>query len=91
MCNRTVITGCLAIMLLIVAAGPASALLQARLPKYLGPASVHNLQVKPQVIVWTGDGSGLFAGRGAAPRRGNLGRLHWTKWSGKRALVSTWG
>lgn len=88
---RPVIAGWLAIVPLLVIPVPAVALLQARLPEYLGPPSTHDLQVRPKIIVWTGDGSGLFAGRGRPrPKTRSFGRLHWTEWRGK-SEARAWG
>ena len=50
------------------------------------------LQVKPFQIIWTGDATGVFAGRGTASKRPKLGRLHWSKWtvSEGRATGANW-
>lgn len=78
----------------LVAASAASA--AAAVPKIVssdGPASAgRNPQVRPGVIIYTGDGSGVLAGRGRPSRRPKFGRLHWTSWSaaGARATGANW-
>lgn len=62
----------------------ASGALAARtqIPVYDGPAQPgKDPQVKPFQIIWTGDGTGVFAGRGTASTRPRFGRLHWSKWT----------
>ena len=44
-------------------------------------------KVKPAQIVYTGDGSGLFAGAQRVSKK-NLGSIQWTKWNKKKALGS---
>lgn len=44
-------------------------------------------EVRPAVIVYTGDGSGFLAGPGRVSRR-NFGRLRWTSWTRSRASGS---
>ncbi len=70
---------------LLCVGSAASAAARTKLPVYLGPPSAAYMQVRPFTIVWTGDGSGLFAGRGTARRARHFGRLHWTAWSAGHA------
>ena len=46
-----------------------------------GFPSGKTLKVKPSQIIWTGDSSGVFAGRGTPGRHPKFGRLHWSKWT----------
>jgi hypothetical protein len=39
------------------------------------------LQAKPFQIIWTGDATGVFAGRGTASKHPKFGRLHWGQWT----------
>jgi hypothetical protein len=58
-------------------------------PTSLGPpAPGQDPQVRPDVIVYTGDGTGLFAGLGSAGRQPDLGRLRWTTWNGEQAVAN---
>lgn len=50
-------------------------------PQFTGPPSKTNPVVKPSEIVYSGDGSHLFAGGGK-----KIGKLHWTKWNGSEGL-----
>jgi opacity protein-like surface antigen len=42
-------------------------------------------KVKPAAIVYTGDGSALFAGAQKVSKT-NFGSLHWSKWTKKKAV-----
>jgi hypothetical protein len=44
-------------------------------------------KVKPKTIIYTGDGSGFFAGA-TKVSESNFGSLHWTKWTSGEALGS---
>lgn len=44
-------------------------------------------KVKPRTIIYTGDGSGFFAGAHRVSKT-NFGSLHWSKWNKKKALGS---
>lgn len=76
-----------------VAVAGAAALAKVQVPAYSGPI-VHgkNPQVRPGTIIYTGDGSGLLAGRGARSRHPKFGRLHWTSWNATqgRAFGADW-
>jgi hypothetical protein len=75
----------------VIAASCASAALAAALPGVAGegPATPgKNPRVKPPSIVYTGDGSGLFAGTQHVPHSPNFGRLTWTTWTTSTALGS---
>jgi hypothetical protein len=66
----------------------ASAALAATpmIPAYTGPPQAgKNPRVRPGQIVYTGDGSGVLAGRGKASRRPHFGHIHWTRWGAHRA------
>jgi hypothetical protein len=64
-------------------AAPAQARLP-RLPRLLAAVHARNdFRVRPFLVVYTGDGSGLLGGRYRHPRRHfprNFGRLHWRHW-----------
>lgn len=65
-----------------VALAGATALAKVQVPAYDGPISPgKNPTVRPGTIVYTGDGSGVLAGRGTRSRRPKFGRLHWTTWN----------
>lgn len=68
------------------AAFATSALAGPVLPVYDGPPSAKYMQARPNVIVYTGDGSGFFAGHGVAGRRqAHPPHLHWTSWTALQA------
>jgi hypothetical protein len=69
---------------LIAATGASAAL--AALPGVTseGPLAP---KVKPKSIIYTGDGSGFFAGAQRVSKT-NLGSLHWSKWNKKKAIGS---
>ena len=78
---------------LFVATGGADALAKVQLPAYDGPiVAGKNPKVRPGTIIYTGDGSGALAGRGARSRHPKFGRLHWTTWNGTegRAFGADW-
>ena len=63
-------------------AAPGALAKQTQIPVEDGPAHPgRSLQVRPFQIIWTGDATGVFAGRGTGGRRPKFGRLHWTKWT----------
>ena len=66
---------------LIFAAGASAAL--AVLPGVTSEGTAAP-KVKPKTIVYTGDGSGLFAGAQAVSKT-NFGSIHWSKWTKKKA------
>jgi hypothetical protein len=55
-------------------------------PTEAGPPGRGDFQVKPGSIVYTGDGSGFFAGAEKANHR--AGNLKWTSWTGSGARGS---
>jgi hypothetical protein len=75
----------IAVAVALTAATGASAAMAA-LPGVTseGPAKP---KVKPKMIVYTGDGSALFAGAKQLSKT-NFGSLHWSKWTKKKALGS---
>jgi hypothetical protein len=74
----------LAVIPALVIAAAASAALAATptFPTFTGPPSKHDPTVKPAEIIYTGDGSGFFAG----PGNKKAGKLHWTVWNGTEGL-----
>jgi hypothetical protein len=78
--NRTAVAG---IATLAIAAGASAALAATpTFPAFSGPPSKNNPVVKPSEIVYSGDGSHLFAG-GAGNK---VGKLHWTVWNSTEGL-----
>jgi hypothetical protein len=75
----------IATAVLVFAASGASAALAA-LPRVISEGTAPP-KVKPATIVYTGDGSGLFAGATAVSKT-NFGSLHWSKWNKKKAVGS---
>jgi hypothetical protein len=76
-----------------VAVAAAVALAKVQLPAYDGPiVAGKNPQVRPGTIIYTGDGSGVLAGRGTRSRHPKFGRLHWTSWNATeaRAFGADW-
>ena len=47
-----------------------------------------NVLVRPKQIVYTGDGTGFFAGPGTAGRRPKPGKLKWTSWTSSTAQAA---
>ena len=45
----------------------------------------HDLQVRPSVVDYTGDGSGVLGGFDGTGR-GHYGHLRWTRWTATQAL-----
>ena len=75
----------IAIAGLALAAGASIALAASptpTFPAFSGPPAKNNPVAKPSEIVYTGDGSGFFAG-GAAKK---AGKLHWTAWNRTEGL-----
>jgi len=84
MSRHTVRTGVVAIATCLVFALGASAALAGRTQILVSDGNAtagKTLQVKPFQIIWTGDATGVFAGRGTAGKRPKFGRLHWSKWT----------
>lgn len=81
----------LSVALLVVLASAAEASARPKLPTDLGGAQ--QLEVRPYVVAFTGDGTGFFGGftgRSAVrqPSRVHLrwaGRIHWAVWNGNQA------
>jgi hypothetical protein len=77
----------------LIALAGATALAKVQVPAYDGPiVPGKNPQVRPGTITYTGDGSGLVAGRGTRSRDPKFGRLHWTAWNATegRAFGADW-
>src|SRR5947209_3799039 len=68
---------------LLLALAPAGALgSEPSLVTFEGaPYHGKGLQVRPRMILISGDGSAFLAGRGRASRHPRIGRLRWTTWS----------
>ncbi len=78
---------------LFVVLGGAVALATVQVPAYDGPiVAGKNPKVRPGMIIYTGDGSGLLAGRGTRSRHPDFSRLHWTTWNDTegRAFGADW-
>ena len=95
MSRQTVRTGVTAIATALIFALGASAALAGRtqIPVYDGPPqSGKDPLATPSQIIWTGDGTGVFAGRGTPSRRPKFGRLRWSKWTSTegRATGANW-
>ena len=66
----------------VLALTGATALAKVQVPAYDGPiVAGKNPKVRPGAIIYTGDGSGVLAGRGTRSRHPKIGRLHWTTWN----------
>jgi hypothetical protein len=81
------------VTVLLVAMAGAAGLAKVQVPAYSGPiVAGKNPQVRPGTIIYTGDGSGLLAGRGTRSRHPKFGRLHWTSWNATeaRAFGADW-
>ena len=77
---------------LVVGFGMTTAAFAAvpKVPVFLGPPrSGQTPRVRPPEIVYTGDGTGFFAGRGRAGYHPKFGHLHWTEWTATEAKA--WG
>jgi hypothetical protein len=57
----------------------------AGLPKLADSAGSKKAAVRPGTILYTGDGSGFFAGAGKSGTPPKVGKLHWTSWSAQGA------
>jgi len=69
-----------------LAVGPAAAQ-RASLPKLATQLPEREMQVRPPVISYTGDGTGFLGGRTSAPP-GHLDRggIHWLSWTQRSAF-----
>ncbi len=73
-------------VLVVLCVIPAAAQARAKLPLLPTDASTrHNLQVRPFVIDFTGDGSGWLGGFDGSGRYPHWGHLHWSQWSSTQA------
>jgi hypothetical protein len=76
-----------------IAVTGAAAMAKVQVPAYSGPiVPGKNPQIRPGTIIYTGDGSGLLAGRGTRSRHPKVGRLRWTSWNATegRAFGADW-
>lgn len=74
--------------LAMFAAGGTPAAAARTLPSvatFLGPPGPQSPQIRPRSIVYTGDGTGSFAGFGRAGHRPKTGRIHWSLWTAHQA------
>lgn len=72
----------IAIGAIFALAASAAAAARTQIPVYDGPPHAgKNPLATPGQILWTGDSTGMFAGRGT-PGRSPKGRMHWSKWTG---------
>jgi hypothetical protein len=95
MSRHAIRTGVVAIATGLTVALGASAALAGRTQILVSDGVPHagkTLKVKPSQIIWTGDGTGVFAGRGKPSRRPKFGRLHWSEWTASegRATGANW-
>ncbi|HEY2769625.1 MAG TPA: hypothetical protein VGI87_03620 [Solirubrobacteraceae bacterium] len=60
----------------------------AGLPGLADNVGSKQAKVRPGVILYTGDGSGFFAGNGQPGKHPKVGKLHWTSWSGSSASAT---
>ena len=84
MSRQAIRTCAIAIATGLIFAVGASAALAGRTQILVSDGVGHpgkTLQVKPFQIIWTGDATGVFAGRGTASKRPRFGRLQWSKWT----------
>jgi hypothetical protein len=70
----------------LTAAASASAAALPGVVADIGPAFSGSIQVRPHEIVWTGDGTGLFAGRRRPDAKPSHSRIGWTRWSRSSAI-----
>jgi hypothetical protein len=73
-----------------LSAGPAAAG-QGSLPQLATQMPEDEMQVRPPVISYTGDGTGFVGGRTSSPP-GNLDRggIHWLSWTRRAAFGKGW-
>ena len=84
MSRHAIRTGVVAIATCLILAPGASAALAGGTQILVSDGVAHpgkTLQAKPFQIIWTGDATGVFAGRGTASKRPKFGRLQWSKWT----------
>ena len=87
--RRTCIASCVSTGVIALAAVPALAA-TPQIVSSIGPVSRTNPEVKPGLIVYTGDGSGFLAGRGSSVRHD--GSINWTSYTATSAtgLANNW-
>lgn len=83
--SRFWIAGAIAVAVLTIGAAAALAAVPG-IVAFDGSASAHNPQARPSEIVYTGDGSGLFAGRGHSIR--HAGKIKWTSYGATKATAT---
>jgi hypothetical protein len=71
---------------LAVAASASAATLPGAVLGGGTPKAGKNVKVRPNQIVYSGDGSGSLAGPGKAGRHPKPGKLKWSSWTGSAAL-----
>jgi len=70
---------------LAIAAGASAAAPTPTFPTFAGRPSKGNPVAKPGEIVYSGDGSHLFAG---AKGNRKIGKIHWTTWNSTEGLAA---
>lgn len=76
-----------AVAAMLLAAASARSAEAAGLPKILTQSSTHPFQVRPAVISYTGDGTGIVGGPDGTDTR-HLGRLRWPVYTRRQAYGS---
>lgn len=66
---------------LVLTSGAAAAALPGALADGGTVTQGKNVLVRPKQIVYTGDGSGFFAGPGTGGRHPKAGKLNWSSWT----------
>lgn len=74
-----------ALLLLVVALTAASASASAALPGILTQTVKHPFKVRPAVIYYTGDSTGIIGGPHGTSLH-HLGRIHWGTYTSRKAL-----
>jgi hypothetical protein len=89
MTSRTGIAVAIAAAVIGVTAGAAFAAVP-EIVAFSGPPSNHSPEARPPEIVYTGDGSGFFAGRGHSVRHD--GKIKWTSYgaSSAKGTAANW-
>jgi hypothetical protein len=87
--TRGRVIGAATVMAILWLVASAAAAGLPKLPRYIGHPRGSDMRVKPDLMFWTGDGSGFFAANGHRSRRPfRIRRIHWTEWTGAAAVGS---
>lgn len=76
-----------AIALLAAAFAFSAAVATAKPVRLATQDTEDQLQVRPSLVSYTGDGTGYLAGRTSSPRHQERGGLRWLSWGRKRAVA----